>query len=257
VRSGQIAPDDERLLSDLVEMRHARVRDVMTPRVAMPWVEESAPPAKVKQVIRESDLSWVPVFRRSSDGEALGLMEVRRYLPAADELTRQQAPGRHVTPGMFLRGALFVPERARLDRALELFQQHKAEMALCVDEFGAVVGLVLAQQVADRLVAGELGAPASGVQPIARVAPNRWIVPGRLAVREFREFFERSLSAKLGIGMGISTVAGLLLARLGRVPKPGDAIQIGNIELKVESMSGRAIESVAISVVEESKEAAA
>jgi len=215
----------------------------MIPRIAMPWVEESAPPGKVRDAITAAKSLWLPVFRRSLDGPALGLLDVRRYLPAAEGLTVTGA----VRVPAFTRPVLFVPERARLDQLLELLREEAHDRALCVDEFGAVVGLVRIHDVVAELVSLPVAMAVEREEGVIRVGGDRWIVPGRLSVRELIDHFAPDRDPRAAAA-GVSTVAGLMFARLGRVPQVGDSTRLGNVVLKVEQMNGRAIERVSVSV---------
>jgi CBS domain containing-hemolysin-like protein len=242
-RSGAIAEDEQRLLSDVVDLGQTRVRDVMTPRVAMAWVADTSPPARIREVVQKSGQTELPAFRGSLDGGPVGMLDVRRYFPAVEAGAGKGAP----KLGSFLSRPLFVPESARLDQLLDAFRRSRRERALCVDEFGAVVGIVGIGDVMSQLVAGPGPEVAGGGGGVARVGEDRWVVPGRLPARELAEYFfgpagGRALDAR------VSTVAGLIYARLGRVPQTGDTVRLGNVALSVESMAGRAVERVAVSV---------
>lgn len=251
--AGEIAVDDQRLFADVVELGRTRVRDVMTPRIAMSWVEESAAPAKVKEAIAAAKTLWLPVFRRSLDGPAIGLLDVRRYLPAAEGMTQPGA----AKVSQFIRPVLFVPERARLDQLLELLRERGGDRALCVDEFGAVVGLVRIHDVVAELVSVPVTAAAERAEGVMRIGSDRWIVPGRLSVRELMDHFAPQRDPRAAVSSGVSTVAGLMFARLGRVPQVGDSTRLGNVELRVEQMTGRAIDRVSVSVEAEPAKGAA
>lgn len=240
-REGAIAEDEQRLLGDVVGLGQTRVRDVMTPRVSMAWVSDAASPARIRDAVQASGLTELPVFRHSLDGGPLGLLDVKRYLPAAE--ASPKAPPK-VAP--FLLRPLFVPETAKLDQLLEAFRRERRERALCVDEFGAVVGMIGIGEVLGQLVSGP-GPEAESAAGVARIADGRWEVPGRLPARELAAYFFGPGGGR-AVDARVSTVAGLVYARLGRVPQTGDAVRLGNVMLTVERMRGRTIERILVSV---------
>jgi putative hemolysin len=252
-RSGEIEQDEQRLLADVIRLGSTRVRDVMIPRIAMPWLSDRYSPTDVARALKRSPADRIPVFRGSPDGRPLGFLDVRSYLPVA-ESSEPRPGGREMTQRR-LDPVFFIPERARMDQFLDLLRTKRAEQALCVDEYGAVVGMITITEVLAELVAGtrmgsgEAGAPAS----IERRSTNCWVIPGRLPARE--------LSVQLASTgrqfEGVSTVAGLFFHKLGRVPTEGDRIRLGNVELRVETMSGRSIDRVAVTLLPSVEGAAA
>lgn len=250
-RAGDIEADEQRLLGDVVDLGTTRVRDVMTPRVAMPWVSDSALPRQVLEVLRGTAATRVPVFRGSRDGQPLGLLDVKRYLAAVGGGSGGGGVG--VKVASFLLPALFVPERAKLDQLLERFRIQGQSMALCVDELGAVEGMVEIGDVLDELVSPRDEAEAAPAGGVERLGPDRWVIPGRLSVRELAEYFFGSVRGRgWGGGGGLdrraSSVGGLIFAELDRVPRAGDSIRIGNVRLTVRSMNGRAVGQVEVTV---------
>lgn len=242
-RAGEIEADEQQLLGDVVELGTIRVRDIMTPRVSMKWLSETDSPTQVIEAVRASGSNRIPVFRGSVEGRPLGLLDVKRYMPALEAA----GPGAKPRISGFLIPAVFVPERARLDQLLDLFRAQRRDLALCVDEFGAIVGIVRIGDVIDELLSRGVESGADPAEQVARLGPDRWLIPGRLSVRELWEYF-------FGPGRGpaidrrASTVAGLIFARLGRVPRVGDAIRLGNVLLTVHAMNGRVVDRVAASV---------
>ncbi len=248
-RTGALAADEQRLLGEVVELGVTRIREVMTPRVAMAWLEENAPPAKVREIARASTHQRFPVFRGSLDGKLLGMLDLHRYLPAAEgEGGRGSAPrlSEYLTP------ALCVPERARLDQLLAQLSAGTNEVAICVDEFGAVVGIVGVGDVVGRLLARGAETATAEEQGIERLGDDLWVVPGRLPARELAEYFLEE-EGREQPSSAASTVGGLFFARLGRVPRVGDAVRLGNVRLVVEAMSGRTVDRVRVSVTGEDR----
>lgn len=241
---GLLDEEEERLLAEVVELGLTRVRDVMTPRVDIRWVGASASAQDVREAVRDVGYARIPVFESGPDEPSLGWLPARRYLAAcARERTDLALKG-------FLEPVRYVPEQITLDRLLEQFRQTGTHVALCVDEHGGVTGLVEVADAVKGLIGGGGDARSWGGEQARMVGLGVWLVPGRLSVRDWASFFERAGGDAAIARGGVTTLAGLILAQLGRVPKAGDAVTIGNVRLTVDSMRNRTIETVRVSLAD-------
>lgn len=239
-REGAIESQDQHLLEDVVELSTIRVRDVMTPRIDMPWLDAEASFEEVTAEVGRRGRPLLPVCSGSPD-QVLGWLDAKRYFAAR----RPEGPAPR--PVEYLRPVLYVPERARLDQLLELFRQSRRYAAVCVDEYGTVVGIIEIEDVLRQLVAPAPQAGGAARADVERLGDGRWLVPGRMRVRELAEFFTApGVAGRLD--RSVSTVGGLVLMGLGRVPRVGDSVRLGNIVLTVEAMDGRAVDRVLVSV---------
>lgn len=236
-RHGEIDPAEAEILDDIVEIGALRVCDVMTPRVDLRWIDVGADGAAVRAVVHESGVSRIPVCRRTIDDGVVGVLDAPTALA---RLSVEPAASARDLMGP----VLFVPEQARLDQVLEQFRDRRRLLAIAVDEHGAVAGLITFHDIAARVgrslesVESGFGAPA---QPsIERLEERVWRVPGRLSVSDLVSAFGPATGRVPG------TVAGLIHSRLNRIARPGDRVRLGPIELVVETMRGRAIESVVV-----------
>lgn len=248
---GVIDAGEQALLAHVVELGMRRVRDVMTPRVRIQWVETTAKPESVIERVKRGGHRHLPVYRGSSDSDIAGILDARPYLAA-------WSAGKSVQVTDFLFPASYIPEQARLDQLLSHFRTAGVEIALCVDEYGAVDGLITLSDIADRFVAEYARDPAedrtsSGIlqarrDDIEQLAPDRWRVPGRLSVHDWAELFGQQADRR------VSTVAGLVMTLLGRVPRPGDRVYIGQgtgssrVCVEVESVKGNIVDRLIVSI---------
>ena len=229
-REGAIDSKENEMLQAIVALDRASVREVMTPRVDLHWIRIDDDPAAVSRTMRESGRRKLPVCGRNLD-------DLRGVLYARDLLLNPKSPIRTL-----VRPIHFVPEQANLVQVIRHFREEAVRFAVAVDEYGGTAGLVSIRDVAGRIV-GDLptGQDAPGL-PTAlaeRIDENTYRLWGDLSVRIWADHF--------GVGeidRHIHTLAGLILARLGRLPQAGDSVRIRNLTLTVESLNNRRIERV-------------
>jgi putative hemolysin len=246
---GALDDQEQRVLAEVVELGTLRVRDVMTPRVSMAWVEETMTSAQVAKQVRTSRQTRLPVRRKGDEQAALGMLLGKQFLATT-------ALGRPARIGEFLVPARYVPDTARLDKLLDLFRSTGANVALCVDEDGSIVGQVQIEDIARRLVRGlvqsDRAATAVTVQAgegredgVQMTGLGRWSVPGRLSVRRWAQMFGQEADPR------VTTVAGLVQATLQRIPRAGDRVRIGNVVLDVDSVSRNTVDRLTVSLADD------
>lgn len=243
-REGTINPIEAELLDDVIELSSLRVYDIMTPRVDLVWVDVHSDRAAVEQIARQAPHSRLPVCDGSPDRGVIGVLDLRKYLSRKPD--SPPLPIRSV-----MEKPLFVPEQARLDQLLALFKSHSSLTAIPVDEYGGVAGIVAFRDIARRMAQSferdESGFGDARRPEIERIDGERWRVSGRLSVHDLIEAFGPTGRRPGG------AVAGLINAELGRIAAPGDRVRLGNVELAVETMRGRAIDTVIVSLIDASE----
>lgn len=238
---GLIHEDDQEILGEVLALGSLRVREVMTPRVDLAWLEAKATTVDLINLIRQTGHTKFPVCKGSLDGPILGLLNGKRFLAslAGGGVTRSIAES--VAP------VVYVPENSRLDQLLDRFRAERAHVALCVSETGAVTGLIEVEDVVKQIVPPIAESTDEAMLAVEKLSSDRWLVPGRLSVRDWQQFFGKS--GRRSRARRVATVGGLILAELGRIPRAGDAVELGNLRLEVESMQGRVIDRVLVSLL--------
>jgi putative hemolysin len=242
-RLGALEESEQRLLADVVNLGEVRVKDVMSPRVSIQWLESTGTTQDLLTMARETGMSKFLLCRGSLDEEhIIGIVSTQQALP----LFNRFGPGASLPLIPLAEPVKYMPDRARLDQLLEHFRKTSSDVALCVNEGGELTGMVGVDDVIRELVTVSVGAETGPDEDVRMVAPGMWEVPGRLSIRDWAEFFG---PGDLSVDRSVSTVAGLILARMGRVPQVGDSVTIRNLRLRVEAMTGRVIEKVSVSLV--------
>jgi len=240
---GVIETDEQRLLGEVVSLHTLRVRDVMTPRPRMEWIGAGATVADLLEICRRTGHSKFPVRAGDGEGPPDGFINAQRVLPA---LNRDPAVVRTQHIGRWIEPPRFIPERARLDQLLEHFRETRSDIAVCVSEAGDVTGLVGMEDLVDELIAGSPETSDAHDALVRTIAPGQWEVPGAMNVHDWAGIFG---SPRHRDGMArVSTVGGIVIAALGRLPRAGDEIEHAGMRLTVLSMVGRSVGRVAVTL---------
>jgi putative hemolysin len=215
-----------------------KVSSMMTYRTEMIWLDIEDSLATNLQVITASGHSRFPVCQGSQD-EVLGILHVK------DLLARQTA-GELTGLRDLLQPPLFIPEAMRILNILEQFRQKKDQIALIVDEYGGIVGLVTLNDVLVAIV-GDIPSVEEEQEPqIIHRADGSLLVDGMLSVGELKDLLEMDELPEEDL-VGYETLAGLVMAQLGRVPASGDSFQVGNWRFEVVDMDGYRVDKVLLS----------
>jgi magnesium and cobalt transporter len=226
------------MLEGALAVADLQVRDIMIPRMQMVCLRREDPIARILPAVVESRHSRFPVLDGDRDDVAGILL--------AKDLLRLFASG---TPAVFdmreyLRPALFVPEAKRLNVLLREFRDSRNHMAIVVDEYGGVAGLVTIEDVIEQIV-GDIDDEfdVEDDQNIRREDERQFSVRGSTRIDEFNQYFK----AELPEGE-FDTVAGLVMKQLGRMPRRGESVMLGMFEFRVMRTDRRRIDSLRVTI---------
>jgi CBS domain containing-hemolysin-like protein len=223
------------MLDQVIQLGELRAKDIMLPRVDMISYDVYDNPHDLERLMRRHGFTKIPVHDTDID-------RIAGIIYAKDLLLH---PGRPLA--QLVRPAHYVPELITITQLIEEFRRKKTQLAIAVDEFGGVVGLVTVDDIA-RLIVGGLGTEGeSGEEKLwIRLDERRYRVSGAMSIHEWSDQFEMSRMDE-----EVTTLAGLILARLGRVPAVGDKLRMGNLILTIESLRGRRIEWVLLELADD------
>jgi len=233
---GLIDTDVLAMLEGVLQVSEIQVRDVMVPRSQMVVVQRDEPPEKILPVVIESGHSRFPVVGEDRD-EVAGILLAKDLLRYFAQDEDSQFDIREV-----LRPAVFIPESKRLNVLLKEFRVSHNHMAIVVDEYGGVSGLLTIEDVLEQIV-GDIGDEydVDEGEGIRREGERTFSVPALTRIDEFNETFGTRFSDE-----EFDTIGGLVLHELGRMPRRGEAIGIGGLELKVQRADRRRIETLRV-----------
>lgn len=226
-RDGIIDSRENEMLLGAVALGDTSVREVMTPRVDLQSIPASSDPETAREIAKSAR-------RRSLLVHGANLDDIRGVVLARDLWLKPHAPLHTL-----VRPVHYVPEQINLVQLTRHFRERRIESAVVVDEYGGTAGVVSLVDVAKRIVGDVPDDGLSRSVDVEELDDNTYRVPGDLSVRLWASRF-----GVHEIDPHIDTVAGLVLSRLGRVPRPGDAVSIGNVKLLVETIRRRRIATV-------------
>jgi magnesium and cobalt transporter len=233
---GLIDTDVLAMLEGVLQVSEIQVRDVMVPRSQMVVVQRDEPPEKILPVVIESGHSRFPVVGEDRD-EVAGILLAKDLLRYFAQDEGSQFDIREV-----LRPAVFIPESKRLNVLLKEFRISHNHMAIVVDEYGGVSGLLTIEDVLEQIV-GDIGDEydIDESEGIRREGERTFSVPALTRIEDFNETFGTRFSDE-----EFDTIGGLVLHELGRMPRRGETVEIGGLELKVQRVDRRRIETLRV-----------
>lgn len=229
------------MLRGVLEVAELQVRDIMVPRSQMVVVDRSHSFEEILPIVIESGHSRFPVIDEERD-KVVGILLAKDLLRFTHEDDRM-----HFDIKECLRSAVFIPESKRLNVLLKDFRATHHHMAVVVDEYGGVAGLVTIEDVLEQIV-GDIGDEYDIDEDldIRREDPRHFTVRAQTRIEEFNAYFGTELSNE-----EYDTIGGLVMNHLGRLPRRGEAFVFEDIEFKVLRGDRRRIELLRVTTPKE------
>lgn len=221
-----------RMIEGVLQVSQMQVRDVMVPGPQMVVVEGEFSPEQALPTISESGHSRFPVIGENRD-EILGILlakDLLKFIPNQTDET--------VRISNLVRPATFVPESKRLDVLLKEFRANRNHMAMVVDEYGGIAGLVTIEDVLEEIV-GEIEDEydlAETDLDVKKIGKNEYLVKALTSIEDFNEFFHTDYKHD-----DFDTIGGLILQHFAHLPKKGESITLDSFKITVVQASNRGI----------------
>ncbi len=233
------------MIEGVLAVSEMQVRDIMIPRAQMVTVERDTPPEDFLPVVLRSGHSRFPVIGESRD-EVVGILLAKDLLAYfASERRDPHFVRDHLRP------AVFIPESKRLNVLLKEFRVNRNHMAIVVDEYGGVAGLVTIEDVLEQIV-GEIADEYDIDQgtTITRVGEHTFTVKALTDIEDFNAHFGTHLSDE-----EFDTIGGLVVNRLGHLPKRGEEVIIDRFRFKVLRADNRRVHLLQVTELDEQRPA--
>ena len=234
---GVIDSDEKELIQNVIEFGETTVEEVMTPKIDMFTVNIEDSLDDILPRIIENFYSRVPVYGLE-DEDILGILFTK-------DLTRlKHLPREKVSLKSILHPSISVPQSKKIKEMLEEFRKLKKHMAIVLDEYGSVCGLVTLEDIIEELV-GEIDSEMRQEElPLKKVNDNHYRIEGAYSLAEFNESFQSTLPEN-----DYDTVGGYVFGLFGRIPRSGESTTIDRFKFRVEKMKGSRILSLFLTLM--------
>ncbi len=234
--TGALTETEHRYIENIFEFSHTTVREVMVPRTRVIALDLDLPQNEILRTVRENMYSRYPVFRDDLD-------HVFGFVHTKDILIGNLCSGKDLDIEGIVRGLLFVPENKKVSSLLREMQRKRIQMALVVDEYGIMSGLVTTEDLLEELV-GEIEDEhdVGETRRVQKLPDGSMMVDALLPINELAEYLEVTVEE----GLPYDTLAGLILDRLGKFPQKGEKIEWMGYILTCEEVTETAILKVRI-----------
>ena len=235
---GLFETDALTMIEGVLAVSDLHARDVMVPRAQMVYVRRDDPITRILPTVVESGHSRFPVMDEDRD-DIVGILLAKDLL----RLCGHDGEEERFDIREFMRPAVFVPESKRLDVLLKEFRGNRQHMAIVVDEYGGVAGLITIEDVIEQIV-GEIDDEfdVEDDQNIRKESERQYLVRGVTRIEEFNEYF----GARLPEEQGFETVAGLLMRQFGRLPRRGESATVDGFEFRITRADRRRIDALRV-----------
>lgn len=235
--AGMFEESEQQIVSRVFRLDDRSIQSLMTPRLEVVWLDIDAPWEANQRRIEENPYSQYPIGRGSLD-HCLGIIQMRDILACyiAGEVPNLQ---------QLLKPPLYIPEAARALTILEVFQESGIHVALVSDEYGGVEGMVTLNDLVEAIV-GEMPSTDSINEPqVIQREDGSWLLDGLLSIDTLKQLLKQQTlpdeeSARY------NTLAGLVIAMLGRIPQSGDYFDAVDFRFEVVDMDGIRVDKVLV-----------
>jgi magnesium and cobalt transporter len=226
---GLIDSDALSMIEGVFQVDELTVRDIVIPRAQIDWVDIQDPIEKIIPDVITAAHSRFPVFEGNRDN-VIGILLAKDLLRHAIEDDFQMRD--------WLRPAVFVPESKRLSVLLKDFKENRNHLAMIVDEYGGVAGLVTIEDVLEQIVGDiedehDIDDEADNLVPMS---DGKYRVRGMTSLEQFNESFSTTFADE-----NIDTIAGLVIQQIGKVPKRGEKIEMSGLRFEIQRADPRQI----------------
>ena len=235
---GIIEEEESRLIQSALEFGDLLAREIMTPRTEIVAIEEKATIAELKDLMVSSKFSRILVYREQLD-QAIGVVYVRNLLSYLGDGAGEEP----ITP--LIHKALFVPETKKVSELLKEMQHNAEHLAILINEYGSVSGLVTMEDVIEELVGEIRDEDEPEKIDLTYAGDGSYIVRGGAEIEELEETFEVDFGDP-----DVTTVSGLIVGHLGKVPAAGETVVLDGLSVEILSADRKRIQSMRVRKLE-------
>jgi putative hemolysin len=239
---GILQKEDSKLIQSVVEFGDTLVREVMTPRTKIIGCNENATMSELRELMVQHRHSRIPIYREDID-HIIGIAYIRQLMAEFTQERESQSIAGLVNP------VLFIPGTKPVSKLLKDLQQRGDHAAIVIDEFGGVAGLVTIEDLVEEIVGEIRDEDEAKISKIIEESPRCFVVRGSTELSRLEELAERKFE-----DLNCSTVAGLAMAYLGRVPATGEAFELEGLRVQILDADRKRVHWIRIQLPEAADE---
>lgn len=230
----------QNMLSGVLDINRLRISEIMIPRSKMVTIKQNSTIIQAVQIISKYGHSRYPVISEDKD-HIVGMLMAKDLIPYLNkDVDHNESISKIVRP------AVIVPESKRVNSMLREFRENKVHLAVVIDEYGGVCGLVTIEDILELIVgdiSDEYDKQEDPCKNIVKIMNNIYSVDGSTDIDEFNEFFNTTLP-----DVDVDTIAGIVIHAFGHLPSKDEEVRIKNFLFKVVSLQDRQIDRLKVTV---------
>jgi putative hemolysin len=233
-KAGVFEEGEQQLIKRVFRFSDRRARALMTPRNEIVWIDLADPPDEIRRKVTASHYTRFPVCDQSLDN-LLGIVQVKDLLRQDQNVEPFRIKGQLTMP-------LFIYEGTRGLKTLEMFKKSAARVAVVLDEYGTVEGLLTLTDILEAIVGDMPGVDLDDEPTAVQRSDGSWLLDGRMPLDEFRDLFKLT-----SIPEGeFQTLAGLVVTQLGHIPRVAESLDRFGLHFEVVDMDGNRVDRILV-----------
>jgi gliding motility-associated protein GldE len=234
--------ENENILKGIVKFGHSDVHTIMTPRIDVVSVDVGTGLTELIAKINECGYSRMPVYDSTPDN-VKGILYVKDLLPYLEESDgfRWQE---------LIRSAYFVPEHKKIDNLLNKFQEMKIHVAVIIDEYGGMVGIVTLEDILEEIVGEIADESDDDEQFYVKIDEHTYLFDGKVLLNDFFRILHLDEADFDAVRGEADTLAGVILEMKGEIPQKGDCMEFKQFSFIVDSVDNRRIKQIKVTIHE-------
>ncbi len=234
-KEGVVEKDEKEMIQSIFKFSDTIVREEMIPRVDMVSLPIDSNVEEALKIAEESGYSRIPVYEDKIDN-IKGILYTKDLLMAL-----RQNKEESINLKELIRSPIFVPETKKIDELLKVLQRERTHMAIVIDEFGGVEGIITLEDVLEEIVGEIFDEYDEGVEPIEKIKDEEYLIDAKMNVDDVNEDLDIKIPER-----EYETISGFILSQLGRTAEEGDEIEYENLKITIESVKENQILKVRI-----------
>lgn len=245
--AGIIEEAEQDIINKIFLLGDKKVRDIMTPQSELDWVDANETKSHILEMVNTTTHSHYPVYSETKEN-ILGFIHVR-------DILEHWTVKKGTDIDEFVQKPLYILETTKILNVLELFRKHNTHIALVVDEYGSLEGLVTVNDIFEAIV-GEVPDEDEAIDPhIQKRDKNSWLIDGVVSIDDFKDRFNIKKMWKESEN-DYQSIGGFVMNYIGTIPNPGDKFEWDGYSFEVVDMDGNRVDKVLMTKLDPAKRTA-